>query len=356
MGLELFDLALEGTSVRDCLKHQEEDTRNAVVIDRGDTYGSTYRGFLHLSSSKYVRNCVLNREVSAETHPEILIEAIPFLMRPTDDDLLKMKKTGMMTLLRFIKIETHYYIDSSGNAHKIPYTKTDVADSETLTLGEKMLFSKLLRRKITFIEFSQALSDKSREILVEGIAGGRADCGVLRRYVQNFGDVPFIYPQHGLKEISEVFARCNAMCGTAYVLDRDLSVTELPEQDERGEEDVVPLEYRYRIDTRYGAIYTKRLVRSKCDNEISYVRVVNTKKEILGRTFFASVNARGSMKVIGLNSDSECCSEGTYLIYVIRNDSNVTEDDLKLLKIEDEDILKDISYETRIRFDFDHAR
>lgn len=356
---ELFDLAFEGTTIRDCLRYQEEGIKDAIVLDTNDTYGSTYLGYSRLKNSRYIENCVLSRrKTSAE--PKILIEAFPFLFRPTDECLSRIKKVGAMVFLQFIKIESHFYLDPSGEVYKIPYTKTDIAESNILSLREKSLFNRLFSGSISFDEFTRSLTERSRRILIEGIMGdSKVNSGVLKRYIENFGKIPFLYPQHGLKEISEAFARCNSMCGTAYVLDSTLSVVGGTEENgkslvpDQWDGMVIPPEYNYRIDTRYGTIFTKRLVKSRHAASVSYIRVINTRKKILGNTFFASAHRESFMRIIGLNSDSECCPEGTYLIYIIKADSWVAEDDLRFLGIEEEDVLEDIYYETKLYFNFD---
>lgn len=355
---EMFDLAFEGTAVRDCLRYQEEGTECGIVMDTNETYGSTYKGYLKLKHSRYVRNCVLHKSLGGGTGSEVLIEALPCLVRPSDGNLLKIKKTGMMELLQFIKIENHFYIDVSGGVHRIPYTRTDIAESSILSLREKSLFNRFLGGRVGIDELVGSLSERTRLFLTEGImCCGETDAGTLERYVRNFGNVPFIYPQYGLKEISEVFARSNSMCGTAYVLDPDLCITTRTGDNE--ELFVQPLgitaaqTHTYRIDTKYGTVFAKRVQRSLPDGVVSYVRVVNIRNPVLGETFFASVHREEIMKVIGINSDSECCHKNTYLVYVIKTHSHVTEDDLRFLGIQDTSVIEDISYETVFSFSFD---
>lgn len=341
----LFDLALEGTAVQDCLRHQHEALASAIVFDANDTYGSTCCGFQGLERSKYVQNAVLHRG----TDSRILIEALPHLIRPSDESIPRIEQTGMMGFIQFIRIESHFYIDASGKAHRIPCTKTDIADSSFLSLKEKILFNRLLKGKTVIEELVQALSTESRRILVEGVmCSTEMQPDILRRYVQNFGDVPFIYPKHGLKDISEAFARSNSMCGTAHVLDSSLRIL-----DREDCEETIPEEYRYRIDTRYGVVFAKDVVRSTLSSSKSHIRVVNSTQELLGKTFFAAARRAEIMKIIGLNSDTECCPEGTYLFYIIKEHSCVTDGDLQFLGMHPESITHDISYESRFRFSFD---
>lgn len=354
---ELFDLGLEGTTVGDCLRLRSEGTTNAIVFDACGAYGSTFPGYSGICSSKYVRSCSLNR---GRGDAKILLEAFPAVFRPADELLPELRQAGMMELVEFIKIEQHLYIDASGKAYKIPHSKTEVADSDVLSLLEKSLVGKLLRGRMSFEEFSGSLSSEARQVLVCGIAGGAENKGWrMARYARNFGNVPFLYPRHGIKEISEMFSRCNSMCGVGYVLDPDLKVTERSEATEhmfcQEQEDggPIPPEYLHRIDTSYGVIFTKRLVRAEHQERAVHVRAINTRKAIFGKTFFAVVQGEAPMKVIGLNSDSECCPEGTYLIYVIRTDRPASEEDLALLQIDGEDVIEDISYQTRFWFEPD---
>ncbi|KAG5858652.1 hypothetical protein KMI_12g18130 [Encephalitozoon hellem] len=354
---ELFDLGFEGTTIRDCLRFRKENISNAIVFDDNGIYGSTYCGYSSLRNSKYVRDCILNKG-SGES--KLLLEAFPAIFRPTDKHIVELEKTGMMEFLRLIKIQKHFYIDSSGKVYKIPYTKTEVADSDFLSLKEKNLIGSLFKGSLSPEEVYKKLSRKTREVLVNGIAGENKDCSErIYRYARNFGNVPFLYPEYGLKEISEMFSRCNSMCGAGYVLDNTLVVTARDEGPsdafslKQKDSEIVPSEYMYKIDTAYGTVFTKSIIKAEHKEQVSYIRAVNTRRPILGKTFFAFVQRKSVMKVIGLNSDTECCPEGTYLIYIIKSDSPVTEEDMKPLGIEEKDVVEDISYQTKFSFEFD---
>ncbi|ADM12519.1 RAB protein geranylgeranyltransferase subunit A [Encephalitozoon intestinalis ATCC 50506] len=354
---ELFDLGFEGTTVRDCLRFQKEKTNDVIFFDDNGIYGSTYSGYSGLKNSKYIKNCILNKG-SGES--KLLLEAFPAVFRPTDKHMPKLKETGMAEFLTLIEIKKHFYIDSSGKAHQIPYTRTEIADSDVLSLREKLLIGKTLRGGMAPNELYTLLSEKSREILINGIIGEDRDyLEKMYRYIRNFGNTPFLYPQYGFKEISEMFSRSNSMCGAGYVLDSALKVTGRtreslgmfsPEEND-GEE--IPSEYMHRIDTTYGTIFTKRIIRAKNEKLTGYVRVINTRRPTLGKTFFALALRETLMKVIGLNSDTDCCPEGTYLIYIIKKDKPVDEEDLKLLHMEEKDIIEDISYQTKFSFESD---
>ncbi|KAM0671696.1 Rab GDP dissociation inhibitor beta [Ordospora colligata] len=366
MRLELFDVGFEGTTIRDCLRLQKEDNSSKIVFDSNGTYGSTYKGYSKLKLSKYVKNCVLNK---GNFESELQLEAFPALIRPTDDIIMHMHEAGMMAFVEFIKISNHFYIDESGKAYRIPYTKTEIADSNILSLEEKHFVGKLFRGHMTFDEFSQSLSERSKAILMNGIAGDNNTAMRMNMYAKNIGMVPFLYPRHGHKEISEMFSRCNSMCGIGYVLDPLLSVTPIDNIGENNidkvhtDQDLIKesgsnatyidktlFEYSYKIHTSYGDVLTKKVVFSDSNMPGCYVRVINTKKHILEKTFFAFARRVHLMNIIALSSETECCSEETYLIYITKNEESVSDDDLRFLGIQDEDIIEDISYETIYSF------
>lgn len=354
---ELFDLGFEGTTIRDCLRFRKEKISNAIVFDDNGTYGSTYCGYSGLKNSKYVKDCTLNK---GSEESKLLLEAFPAVFRPTDRHTAELEGAGMMGFLRLIKIQKHFYIDSSGKIYKIPYTKTEIADSDVLSLKEKYLVGSLLKGRLTFEDVYGKVSEKTREILANGIIGEAKDYSErMYRYARNFGNVPFLYPEYGLKEISEMFSRSNSMCGAGYVLDSALAITCRDEKSldsfslRQDDGEAIPSEYIYRIDTTYGTIFTKKIIRAEYKESASYVRVVNTRRPILSKTFFAFAQRESIMKLIGLNSDTECCSEGTYLIYIIKSDGPIMEEDLKFLRIEERDIIEDISYQTKFSFAFD---
>ncbi|KAH9410557.1 hypothetical protein HK407_12g16860 [Ordospora pajunii] len=372
---ELFDVGFEGTTVRDCLRLQKEKSSSTIIFDSNVTYGSTYKGYSKLKSSKYVKNCILNK---GSFQSELQLEAFPAVIRPTDEIILHMHEAGMMAFVEFIKIPNHFYIDESGKPYRIPYTKTEIADSSVLNLEEKHLVGKLLRRRVAFEEFLQSLSEASRTILINGIAAEDNIAMRMNMYAKNIGMVPFVYPRHGHKEISEMFSRCNSMCGVGYVLDPLLSVTVTSTDDKHesrmekvhASEDLVngsalssahtnadthkiPNDYAYKIHTSYGDVLTKKVVFSDAKMPGRYIRAINTKKHILEKTFFAFARRVHLMNIIALSSETECCPEGTYLIYITKSEESVSDDDLKFLGIEDEDIIEDISYETIYSFEPD---
>nr|AGE94901.1 rab gdp dissociation inhibitor [Encephalitozoon cuniculi] len=355
---ELFDLGFEGTTIRDSLRFRREGTFNAIVFDSNNSYGSTYHGYSGLKKSKYIDECVLNKGTG---DARLLLEAFPAVFRPTDRHIPELQETGMMEFLHLIKIQKHFYVDPSGKTYRIPYTKTEIADSDALSLKEKNLVGRLLNGKLSLEELYESLSENTREVLTNGVVcDGRNHGERMARYMRNFGDVPFLYPQHGLKEISEMFSRCNSMCGAGYVLDSALVISNKTKETldmfslKQKDGKTVPPEYMHRIDTSYGTIFTKRIIRAENKELVSHVRAINTEREVLAKTFFAFVQRETtSMKVIGLSSDTECCPEGTYLTYVIKADEPVTEEDLKLLHVEEKGVIEDISYQTKFSFEFD---
>jgi RAB protein geranylgeranyltransferase component A len=349
---ELFDLIFEGTTVEDSLRLEEYRKDRVIVVDANGTYGSTFEGYDGLRGSTYVRNCVLNRRRDpAEKRGCILIEAFPAVMRPVGDGLTRLKDTKMMELLRFIRILSHYYVAGS-SIYRIPYSSKEIVDSKVLSYDEMYLFGRFVKREIDLETFKSGLSDGVRRILVNGVMeGDEENHEGMKRYMESFGGTPFLYPEHGFKEISEMFARSNSMCGVAYLLDRRLRITERSESDVDAEE--VPAEYRFRADSEYGTVYSKIAVRRENKGSVGYVRVVNTSKQLYDRTFVAYVERGALMKVICLNSDTKCCPEGTFLLYFIKRDGAVDDEDLGSVGVDKDDIIEDISYEVPLRLNSD---
>lgn len=540
-----FDVAFHGTLVEDCVHVKNLQKDKIIVFSRSEEYGSTFDDVEKLKSSRYVSDVEVYKYSK-----DFLIEAYPMVLRPNGRLFNSLKEPGVKNFFEYITIDHHFLILEDGKYYKIPYTKTQLVDTVYFNFRERHLINKLLRGEIDLNELRVQLCDKTKRILFNGIVGDNTDHeSALMEYLSNFGSTPFVFPKRGYKDISEILSRSNAMCGTAYLLDKNIKVYSLsfnkevdeessdssisrveikhempsiqesnvksssikfcssaePSQDNESsgsyeeehelldrfsstkynseEEESVDYEeissendhtgqinarvnaeccknrfskksticfdplgcdgnindvyhtkeylyspeeitlnkcindilikqksgskyvikgdnadseylnvteiisdeedcktpfntpkmefsadsnsenyfdpenakgliekaregYKFLISSNFGNIYTKSLVQSKVKPSNIFVRVLNLREKLIEKRFFAFLyNGTSFIRVLSIDSSSECCVEGTFIIYLLKHDSKVNETDLKLLKIHKCNVISDVSYQ-----------
>jgi hypothetical protein len=103
--------------------------------------------------------------------------------------------------------------------------------------------------------------------------------------------------------------------------------------------------YKFLIESSFGNIFAKSLIMEKLSPSNIYVRVLNIKEKLIKEKFFAYLyNGKSFIQVLSIDSSSMCCTKGTFLIYLIKKYSKITDDDLKILKIHSCHVITDVSF------------
>ncbi|KAK6090822.1 hypothetical protein P3W45_000067 [Vairimorpha bombi] len=227
-----FEIAFEGTSVEDCMRiHkilQEEkgsgiidsSDNNIIVFDKQKEYGTTYKAIEDLSFNKMVKRVQIRKNRS-----KILFETDPQFLRQTDEIINFINDAGTAGFCDFLPINSHYLILEDGKYYKIPYSKSELVDTPFFTFKERHLVNRFVKDEITLETLRKKLSDRCKQILLNGLIGSDKNHDQkIFEYLNNFEGHPFVYPKHGLKDISELLSRSNAINGTSYLLDPSLKI------------------------------------------------------------------------------------------------------------------------------------
>ncbi|KAF9764552.1 Rab GDP dissociation inhibitor alpha [Nosema granulosis] len=267
-----FDIAFHGTLVEDCVQVKNIGKYKTIVFDRSEEYGCTFDDIEKLKSSRYVTDVEVFKYSKGFS-----IEALPMVLRPNGKLFNSLREAGVNNFSEYIVIDHHFLILEDSKYYRIPYTKTQLVDTAYFNFKERHLVNKLLEGEINLNELKDKLCDKTKRILFNGIVGDNTDYeACLREYLANFGSPPFLFPKHGYRDISENLSRSNAMCGTAYVLDKDIKIYSLAFN---GEEDSTA-ECIFKSD----AVEIKKEVSAIKEPSIAFSNTVKTRHEREQRT------------------------------------------------------------------------
>ncbi|WUR02347.1 Rab GDP-dissociation inhibitor [Vairimorpha necatrix] len=217
-----FEIGFEGTSNKDCMTINKLKTDSILVFDNQNHYGTTLKSLEDLRFNKFIKNIKIFKNKS-----RILFETDPQFYRSNDEIINLINTRDCSSFVDFVPINRHYLILENGNYYKIPYTITDLVDTKFFTFKDRHLVNRFVKSEINIEELKIKLSDKCKQILLNGILGYYQDVeDKLKDYIENFEYYPFIYPKHGMKDISELLSRINAINGISYLLDSKIKVYE----------------------------------------------------------------------------------------------------------------------------------
>lgn len=227
-----FEIGFEGTSVEDCMRIHEiiqekkdgriigKNDNNIIVFDKQKEYGTTYKAIDDLSSNKMVKKVQIRKN-----RAKMIFETDPQFLRQTDKIINFINDSGTSGFCDFVPINSHYLILEDGRYYKIPYSRSELVDTPFFTFKERHLVNRFVKGEITLEMLRKKLSDRCKQILLNGLIGSDKNHDQkIFEYIDNFEGVPYIYPKHGLKDISELLSRSNAINGTSYLLDPNLKV------------------------------------------------------------------------------------------------------------------------------------
>lgn len=345
MDEEFFDCAIEGTTLKELFEH--DASKKIVVIDKSGNYGTTYSSIDSLYKSPYISEIRIRKNKLREGKTQkIKIEAFPFLLGRKDRVVEKFRCKVFGNEVEYVGIDEIYLF--SPTLYRLPVTKNDVLKAG-LSKNDMFYFYKAIREQDIAI-MKENLSDRTHPIYKAFLELDVFEPNEFKKYCDNFGDSPFVYPIYGISEISETVCMSNSFKGVTYVINRSLSHTY---------EEINSYKHRFVCDL--GVIHAKEYIKQKLKQKEQRVRVILTSKQkftgnFLGfiekpHTFTVDIDNKAQpisryTKVIGINSQAEVCDQGFQILYFIDESSTFGGYELDVLQIHKKDILLDISFKT----------
>ncbi|KAF7682756.1 Rab GDP-dissociation inhibitor [Astathelohania contejeani] len=329
--MDSFKIIYEGTTIKDSIEVRKYIPESIIVIDKQENYGSSYTDIASLAASKYVHGLKIFKEPPSNT--QLTIEAMPQLLRMNDPCVTVIKKLGIAPFLKFAKIEHVFYFKDK--VYPIPHNRGEIAISEFLSNRDKFYLNRDLNGE--YLRLTHYINQENVGILLKGITGRHdAHLPTLERFINNFGNTPFLYPVYGMKEITEMIARCNAISGVNYLISSDLEKSN----------NVI----KSKLGVVKGEKYISGLFKKgKC----RYIRVVNTKQFLFFKSYYAVFDGPELINCICLDSTAKTCAPGTYLLYFWKYESEICIEELMKIGLKKESIIADFSYRNEIEYEWD---
>lgn len=348
MEKNVYDLAVEGSTLKDIGLY--DSSKNIVVLDKSGNYGTTYSKIESLRDSPYVKNLEVakNTESLNGTKLKFSVESLPFLLSYGDHAVESFKRKIMDGEIEYVNISDILFI--SEGLTRVPASKNDILKMDLSDDDRFCLFRAIRSADLSVLRNS--FKNKNHPVYQ-----ALAICEVFsqrdfERLSRNFGSGIFIYPVHGMSEISESVSMLNSFKGTTYVINNTLRRIDVPPTDE----------YKHVFGCELGTLYAKEFRQQKLEMKEHFVRVVLTQKQKFHGNFLAflvpdktdcvvEVACRPDCedkftKVIGLNSFAEVCNGGLQLLYFIKKHRRIEDREVRQLLIFEKDILVDLSFKT----------
>lgn len=326
---DAFDLAIEGTTTRDFI--DLETPRRTIVIDTKGNYGSTYPNIDKLKDSPYISDF----NISRAQQTNFTIEALPFLLTLKSPSVVKYTKKPFGGNIDYADVKNIFFIDKNGKILKLPISKTEIVNCESLSNTDRyFLYESVKNGSISsFQEYlEKAYADEQNLIYRAFVKYKIFD----KNIIENFEGSPYIYPVYGVGEICENISLTNSLKGHLYLLNKNITISESDEKEG----------YRYKFECEYGRIFAKEFIKQDLRKKIFFVRVMLIQDSKFDGNFIAYLEGDELIKIIGLNSDTKVCGRGQQLLYVIKENSLASLDELAGLLLDDSDILTEISFKT----------
>ena len=325
---DFFDKVLLGTTLTDLDIDLDKKT---IVIESNGIYGSCF------SLDKFIEHNVKfadNIQFSDKFHKEILknklvtdeilIEAIPCLLRPDAKYIVEINNSIFRNNIDYVKINNFFFINKNKNLIKIPYTSTEIYESNQF---ENTLFSK--ENKLNLLDiywYTKALKEKNlmlfknncsnkKSILYDIFEKKLIDVCLYNSYL--------IYPQGGTTTICEYLALKMAMKGVVFCLDTTLTPEPVEEE--------FSTEYKVKYTVSVAELYGKELIQQKLPCGKTYIRVILTEWFKLTGNFVCYLESVISSEIItiyGFNSLTNCTPDKFQLLYFISEVQPISNEDL----------------------------
>ncbi|EQB60615.1 rab protein geranylgeranyltransferase subunit a [Vairimorpha apis BRL 01] len=322
-----FDLAFEGTSIEDLLQTSKFNNQSIIVFDKQNEYGSTFSDIQNLKDNLQVKNLQVFKNNS-----KIIFELDMKFLSSSDELVKIIDKSGINEFLNFVVVKKRYYVDND-QIYLVPQTIKELIECEWLNIMEKYYISKYLKKEISFEIMENNLKYKTKEIF-----------SIMLHSIQN----DFYYPVYGYKEISELLSRSLAINNVAFILDKNISIKIKDELNNQNKNLISDdkLNYKFKISRKSDIIFCKNLYTKKLQNVKKYVRILNIKNNVFKEMSFGFINYNCcKFNFFIVDSNSKCCKEGTYILYIFSEFTKINNNICQMLKFKNDDILFDISFE-----------
>lgn len=317
---DFFDVLFEGTSVQRCIDVLQIPGE-VLVIDVQENYGTTFD-----LPSLARATCIKDLHIKKATSEHVLIEGLPGIFANAPHNVC---------LVDFVPIDSHFYYDEDLVKFVIPYTMSQVADSKFMSLLDKRYLIKVVRRELELKKVVECFSPEFKRIIHEAYSDGKMlHDSTLEEYIKRFDKAPFLYPKQGHREVSEAISRFSALKGIKYYISPDIRVQKVEKDD-----------HKFVIRSEYGNIYAKEYLREESRDFWNF-RVLMVKKVFFAKTFVAAFRLAKKVWCLGLDSTAEVCPRGLYLLYVWKKGEEVTNDDLKRMGIDMDEVEMDIAFKS----------
>lgn len=327
MKYSFFDLAFEGTSTVDLLKINNLKNQNIIVFEKQNEYGSTYSDASRLAENLHVSNLQIFKNNS-----KILFELDMGFLTSKDELVDVINKSGISEFLNFVSVKKRYYVDND-HIHLIPQTIGELIDCDWLNTIEKYYISKYVKNEVSIELVEHNLESKTREKFIFSLKDLKEE---------------LFYPVYGYKDISEFLSRSLAINNVAFILDKNISIESNNNVNDYKIFDMENnfLDFKFKINFNSDVIYCKNLCTKKLTFSKKHVRIFNIKNNVFNEMSVGHINYNSCIiDFFVVNSNSKCCDEGTYILYIISNHMAIDDNILKMLKCKDDEVLFNISYE-----------
>lgn len=346
-----FEYGFKGTSVENLFEIFKTDKKDLIVFDY--QYGTSF-SLNDLKNSKYISNLCYKKQNTLESKDSEELDAFKNLLKkcliesnPRLFDLefvTKIYEYDSLKIINFISINEHFVIKDK-IFYKIPYNEYDIATSNWLTPKDKLYLYRFIKNEISYFELQQKTKPIVCEILNSAIINENCK-NILPFYLSKFNTKNlFFYPIYGEKEISDQLSRVLAFQNVAFYIEKNISLQKKEIYELNGEQGTVT--FKYLINSNQ---INERMKRISLENEENYnkkyIRIFIC-KEIKNCFFGVLLKNKNIYFIIRLNENCKVVPKNFHILYVYGK-TEIPENILEELKIEEKDVLIDISFENKI--------
>ena len=336
---EEFDVVIEGTDFLCFLEFLNvKNTNKIAFVDDSEFCGTSFTTKqLKKSISKFINELVIRKN----TNKDVILEILPILINKDNKLIEIVENSAFSESIDYVKIKDFYFICQNRDIFKIPYTSTDIYENEwflntfndpkddKMNLNDVYLYSKALKNNNLKIFLDNTKNKES--ILYKLGLHGIIDTNLYNNNLK--------YPQYGLGSIAEYLSLHYSMQGIVFCVNKNLR------KDCNNK-------ISYKLED--AELVAKNIIKPDYQHGKVFIRVIMCEMNKLKGNFKAFLECDEILTVLGFNNLTQCCPCGYQLLYFIKQKKHVTDEDIKIFKIDLEKVELDISYEICLNlFEYD---
>ncbi|KRH94679.1 RAB proteins geranylgeranyltransferase component A (RAB escort protein), partial [Pseudoloma neurophilia] len=274
---------------------------------------------------------------------EVFIESNPRLFETNSELIDIIVGADMFGQMNFISIIDHY-VFLKGKFYKIPYNDFDIAESDWLTVKEKLFLQKFANNKIQFFEFEANVRPLVVEIL--NSAKIRRRSHAIPVYLKNYGTNELLcYPIFGEREISDQMSRMLAFKNVAFYMEDEIKLLDQHGREIKNKPKKLPTFYQ--LSGQYGKARFDQFLTSEIPRkrQKKYVKVLILSKPLKEGNFFITFSQ--NIFIFQLDWETRVCPTNMFLIYIFAKDP-LQSDIENEIGLDHESIILSISFERKI--------